>query len=78
MGAGTEISQLFWKEVKTVAGFNTAAREKHWVPRSFWLTLSSIVSAVCIYNMINAWEIFIQHRTNVGIAVRCLVEKKPK
>lgn len=70
IGYGAQLRQRFRTQVQTIAGFSTAARERHWFPRLFWITLSLTVSAVCIYDMMLAWEQFIAHGTIVQVGVR--------
>lgn len=73
MGIGAELQALFRQHVLTIAGFYNAARAKHLVPRLFWITLSIAVSAVCAYNMFDAWEVFEKHRTIVKVTVRIAI-----
>lgn len=69
MGIWVEIEALYRQYVISVAGFTSAARAKHWVPKVFWTILSLIVSVVCIYTMLDAWNRFNEHETIVKITV---------
>lgn len=70
MGTVTEIRNLFQNEARSVAGFYFAARAKHWIPTLFWTLLSLVVSAACIFGMLNAWEQYVKHNTIVDVSVK--------
>lgn len=70
MGTGDELRDLFVEEAETISGFYTAARARHWVPTLLWTVLSLIISAACIYGMLDAWWVYNENHTIVDVSVR--------
>lgn len=68
-----DLSSSYHKQVKTIGGLSAATRATHWFPRLFWLTLSILISAICMYSMLDAWNDFARHdvitQTSVGYSL---------
>lgn len=67
-----QLKHLLLTQLPTVAGLSLAAKYNHWFPRVFWIVVSSIGSAACLYCMSAAWSLYQLHDTNVKISVKAV------
>lgn len=65
----TELQHLIEQQLPTVAGLGLAAKSKHWLPKLFWHSTSLALSVVSVYFMVQAWNTYQSHATNVKTTV---------
>lgn len=69
MSYGRKVSDLFVKQVQGINGLPFAVTADHSCAKLAWIGITLTASALCIFGMIQAWELFAANLTLTKIEV---------